>query len=895
MNTTEQVLRNRFIKNLGQLDQPNIRFYGAIQGGHIWFSDNNIQLWLDAATDPVKIIFLGAQAVEPNGQDRLRSYTNFILGDRGAFKGVSEYDSVVYKDLWPNVSLIYRSTPEGPKYEFEINPGGNPEDIRLRYVGQDVLEVGTKSLIIQLDDMTIFDDGLFAFQENDEVPVSFELLSPDTIGFHVGEYNRELQLVIDPFIYSTFIGGSDSDVCRSVAVDRHGNAYVTGWTSSINFPLLDPFDSSLNSGDCFVLKLAPNGTTILYSTYIGGSAMDAGSSISVDSMGNVYVAGETFSPDFPVVSSYANSSGGEYDLFVLKLNPEGSSLIFSTYIGGEFDEGTPKLAIDDAGYVYVAASTESLDFPTVNAFNSNYTFHHDTILLKLNSTGNELLYSTYLGGQEIEFLETIALDDKGWIYVAGSTGSPNFPLVNPLIDTLEGFRSGYLSVFDTSLNATDTLVYSTYIGGSDFDYVKSLAIESTGLVVMTGGTFSPDMPVSGSLYDEYNGNGDGYVLRLNITENSVPYCTYIGGTGDDRSMALAIDASGSIFLAGITASTDFPTKGVEISSKQGQSTDIFVLRINAVGNDLLYSTLVGSPFVDWVDSVALGDASSVYVAGHTESSQFPTANGRFTEYRGGPYDGVLFKLPDLHDADEDGLSDLDEEHFGTDKYDNDSDDDLLLDGFEVEIGTNPMNHDSDSDQLDDYQEVILLGTNPLSPDSEGDEMPDGWEVQHGLNPLVNDSLGDMDLDGLLNLEEYLNGTDPVDSDSDNDAMPDGWEVENGLDPLNASDAQYDSDNDGLSNFQEYEHGTDPESIDSDFDSFPDGWEVHNGFDPLDNFVPINELLLYNSGFVLLAFGAIIAIGVVYFAHGRYLQALEEQRKRELERETQEAMDDLAAN
>ena len=302
-------------------------------------------------------------------------------------------------------------------------------------------------------------------------------------------------------VYSTFLGGSGGDDASGIALDSAGNAYVTGGTDSANFPTTaSAFQRTKGAGqseDVFVTKINPQGSALVYSTYLGSSQPEGGFGIAVDGSGSTYVTGITLSPTFPTTPGafQATYAGGEGDAFVTKLNPEGSALAYSTFLGGTSVDLGFRIAVDSSGNAFLTGVTVSTNFPTANPLQSASAGRDDTFVTKLNSSGTALLYSTYLGGGNEDAGFDIAIDALGNAYVTGTTTSTNFPLSNPL----QSARSGNRDAFVAKLSPNgSTFVYSTYLGGKDLDYGSAIALDRDGNAHITGRTFSPDFPTSAS-------------------------------------------------------------------------------------------------------------------------------------------------------------------------------------------------------------------------------------------------------------------------------------------------------------------------------------------------------------------------------------------------------------
>ncbi|TWU53164.1 Beta-propeller repeat protein [Candidatus Brocadiaceae bacterium B188] len=389
--------------------------------------------------------------------------------------------------------------------------------------------------------------------------------------------------------YSTYLGGSSSDVGESIAVDSDGNAYITGDTKSSNFPTKNAMYDIFNRGfyeihtviiDAFVTKLDASGASLSYSTYLGGSDLDEGNSIAVDSDGNAYVTGWTYSTDFPTENSMYGTNAGDGDAFVTKIDALGTSLLYSTYLGGSHDDGGSGIAVDSDGNAYVTGQTYSTDFPTANAMNGSLNGSSDVFVTKLDALGASLSYSTYLGGSDWDDGNSIAVDSDGNAYVTGTTKSSDFPTANAIDGS---FNGGDYDVFVTKLAASGaSLSYSTYLGGSDWDEGNSIAVDSAGNAYVTGWTKSSDFPTKNAMYGTHNGGSDDvFVTKIAASGASLSFSTYLGGSGWDEGYSIAVDSAGNAYVTGYTESSDFPTKNAMYGTHNGGSDDVFVTKIGA--------------------------------------------------------------------------------------------------------------------------------------------------------------------------------------------------------------------------------------------------------------------------------------------------------------------------
>ena len=402
-----------------------------------------------------------------------------------------------------------------------------------------------------------------------------------------------------------------------------------------------------NVSDVFVTKLNATGTALVYSTFIGGSDFDWGRRIAIDASGNAYITGQTKSSNFPttagafsrnlhIPANCPRCAVDNYDAFVAKLNATGSALVYSTYLGGTDIDDAHGIAVDGAGSAYVIGETVSLDFPTTaGAFSRTSRGSYDVFVTKLNATGSALAYSTYLGGTQVDNGERIAVDAAGNAYAMGFTSSIDFPVTPGAFDTT---ANGGFDVFVAKINpAGSSLVYSTYIGGQGFDSGGGLAVDSAGNAYVSGGTASLDFPTTPGAFDTLPDGNDAFVTKLNPAGSALVFSTVLGGTVSDGASAVAVDGAGNVWLTGTTSSADFPlTAGAADSSFNGMA-DVFVSEFNSNASTLVYSTYLGGTQSDIGNDLALDSNGNVYVTGHTYSMDFPATLGAFdTVFNGDP-------------------------------------------------------------------------------------------------------------------------------------------------------------------------------------------------------------------------------------------------------------------
>ncbi len=430
-------------------------------------------------------------------------------------------------------------------------------------------------------------------------------------------------------IYSTFIGGIGVGSSNSIVIDISGNVYLTGNTNLSNFPTTSGgFDTTYNSGgDVFVTKLNATGSSLIYSTFIGGSSLDLGDSIALDTSGNVYLTGNTNSSTFPTTAgAFDTTYNGGGDVFVTKLNVNGSALLYSTFIGGSSSDSGDSIALDTSGNVYLTGSTASSTFPTTaGAFDTTYNGgSSDVFVTKLNTTGSALVYSSFIGGAVDEYGLSIVVDTSGDVYLTGSTESPTFPTTTGAFDTT--YNGGTSDVFVTKLNTTGSaLVYSTFIGGTTLETSNSIVVDLSGNVFLAGATFSSDYPTITPAFDTtHNGSSDVFVTKLNTTGSDLLYSTFIGGTGSDQSRAIVVDPSGNIYLTGFTTSTDYSTTAEVFQPQHNGSTDAFISKlgdfsisgrsVDTSGNPLANTAIA---FSNDCDEFMLSDSQGYFYLGDT--------------------------------------------------------------------------------------------------------------------------------------------------------------------------------------------------------------------------------------------------------------------------------------
>jgi Beta-propeller repeat len=575
----------RFEENAGQAG-AEVKFLARGGGYNLFLTQSEAVLRLprlrsrsDAdAQSVVRMKLIGADpAPRMEGLDRLPGRSNYLIGrDESRWRrNVASFAKVRYRSVYPGIDLIYYGNQRQLEYDFVVAPGADHQMIRLGFDGADQIEIDAQGdLVLQTDNGEVRQRKPLAYQEADgvrqEIASHYVLKGNREVGFELGEYDRTRPLVIDPVLaYYTYLGGSFTEFTGSIAVDGAGNAYVAGITFSSDFPTADPLQPNPggdnDQGDVFVTKLNREGTALVYSTYLGGSDHDDGSSIAVDEDGNAYVTGRTQSTDFPTKNA---------------LQPDLAR-------GGFF--------VDE-----------------------------DTFVTKLNADGSGFVYSTYLGGGTGQDLGVdLAIDNERNVYLAGITTSSDFPTVNPL----QPAHAGSIDVFAAKLRADGSaLVYSTYLGGGFHEDLYGIAVDGFGNAYLAGWTISNDFPTANPLKPSLaDGDLDAFVTKISADGSALVYSTYLGGDDQDRVSDIYVDAFGNTYVTGITFSTNFP-KVNPLQPVLSGLNDAFVTKINPNGSAICYSTYLGGTGVEEGSGIAIDSRNNIYVSGWTRSPDFPTVD-----------------------------------------------------------------------------------------------------------------------------------------------------------------------------------------------------------------------------------------------------------------------------
>jgi Beta-propeller repeat len=672
-----------FETNAGQAD-PTVKFLSRGEGYALFLTGDSAVLALkkgspDKHMGPANrrrqisaaVLRMNLAGANPrasvSGLDELPGKSNYFVGnDPSKWRtGVANYARVRYQKIYPGIDVIYYGNQRELEYDFVVKPGADPRAIALRFSGADEAAIDSLgNLVLNTKDGNAIFHKPVIYQakggNRQEVAGSFDLGRGPSGGvqevrFRLGDYDRSRELVIDPTLsYSSYLGGTQDDFGNAIALDASGNAYITGQTLSTNFPTLSSYQTACSScstfsePDVFVSKVNSSGSALLFSTYIGGNYQDSGNGIAVDANEYVFVAGTTSSSDFPVLNAFQSTSGGPTtpgvpgDAFVLKLNPSGSSLAFSSYLGGSAEDDAYGIAVDKAGEAYVVGHTESTNFPLEDAYQTQNNGSFDVFVTKVAGSGSSLVYSTYLGGAAEDDGYAIAVDSSENAYITGQTLSNNFPTAAAYQAAYGGTADAFVSKLSFS-GSKLTLAYSTYLGGSSTDQGFGIALDSSNNAYITGLTSSTNFPTANPYQGSFQGgSSDAFLSKLSSNGTTLTYSTYLGGSSTDSGRGVAVDSTGHAHVVGYTSSSNFPTAN-PVQSTYAGNQDGFLSRVSPTGCGLIFSTYLGGKSTDIANGVAADSSGDSYVTGSTLSNDFPTEKP-FQAITGGNNDAFIVKV-----------------------------------------------------------------------------------------------------------------------------------------------------------------------------------------------------------------------------------------------------------
>ena len=651
-----------FEANAGQA-APNVSFIARGAGYTLLLTRRAPVLTLTRRGGVVQRLRLGMAGSSP--AMRLRSSgprtgsVNYLVGaDRSRWRRrIPTYGVTRYVGAYPGIDVAFRGTSRRLEFDFEVAPGADPRRIALAPRGQRRLRIDASGALVL---------GVRGGQVREQPPRSRQLVdgrvvpvasrfvrrANGTIGIALGAYDHSRPLTIDPVLtYGTYLGGTSFDLGNGVAVDASGAAYVTGTTASSNFPATAGAFQTTFAGnqDAFVTKVAPDGHSFVYSTYLGGNGIDVGNDVAVDSGGAAFVTGSTTSPDLPTTAGAFQTvyGGGTSDGFAARLSPSGAGLTWSSYLGGSATDQGSGIALGPSGSAVVAGLTSSATFPTTaGAAQTTYGGgSSDGFVSEMGPTGSALVWSTLLGGAAADSASRVAVDASGAAYVTGRTQSSGFPVT---AGAVQGALRGSMDAFATKVAPTGgSFAWSTLLGGSSTDSGEAIAVDGDGAAYVTGTTASSDFPVTaGAAQTAYGGGAnDGYVAKIAPGGGSLGFASLLGGNAGDLGRSIAVDAAHEPFVAGQTASANFPTTADAVQTTYpGGTNTAYLARFSPAGNERTFSTFLGGSAGSAALGLALDGTGAAYLTGSTNSADQPVSAGAAQGASGGSTDAFVAKL-----------------------------------------------------------------------------------------------------------------------------------------------------------------------------------------------------------------------------------------------------------
>ena len=621
----------------------------------------------------LRMRFAGANhASQIETGDELPGRSNYFVGkDPARWRtNIPNYANVRYRGIYPGIDAVYYGRQRELEYDFVVAPGADPETIRLDFAGADDLRLDESgNLLLRVGTGEIIQRAPVIYQEENgerqSINGRFAFTDEHQVGFDIGAYDPTKPLVIDPILsYSTYLGGNRIELGEGIAADSEGNVYVCGVTKSFDFP----GRTTTGAAAAFVTKLSAGGDTILYSTILDGAEFlgadnDLAQEIALDTDGNAYVTGFTHSNDFPVTPGAFQTSlkkdghllDSARDAFVTKLDAAGI-IVYSTYLGGHSQEIASGIAVDSDGRAYIVGDTNSgAGFPLKNEFQGNAIFGgQDAFLTVFTADGSELVYCTRFRGGSFESARGIAVDSAGHAYVVGTANGKNLPTrgedgAAPFQPEKAGGLDGFVAKFNPDQAGDDSLIYATYLGGSNKDVAIGIAVDSSGRAYITGTSSSPDFPLSAatgaSILDPTQVDQEAFVAELNASGTALVFSTFLGGSADDDGFGIALDSSHNIYITGQTDSSNFPLAQA-FQSVSGGAFDAFVTKIAAGGTQILYSTYIGGSGDDQALDITVDRFANSYITGETRSTNFPTTTQALRPRPIGLPDAFIAKIND---------------------------------------------------------------------------------------------------------------------------------------------------------------------------------------------------------------------------------------------------------
>jgi hypothetical protein len=650
-----------FVQNHGQWSDKTVDYALQSTAANVLMTDHGpVFQVFDQSTSGSKsgeeffADFDGANTVTPTGQDRSSAEFNYYL-DGKSITSVPGFEKIAYTGLYDGINLVAAGKQNSLKYEFDVAAGADASQVKVSYSGITGLSIDHLGrLHIQTKDGDLIDNAPFVYQtingKQVQVQASFKLLDNDTYTFQLGKYDTSKALVIDPsLVWSAFLGGSDSDTGNGIAADSTGNSYVTGETSSADFPTTNGFDTIIQDTDAFVSKLDANGN-LIWSTYLGGSGEDFGNAIALDANNNPYVTGETTSADFPTTGGFDKTISGFADAFVTKITSAGV-LSWSSYLGGAGTDTGGGIGVDRSGVVYVDGSTSSNDFPRVSAFDTVLGGSEDGFVTAINPNVT-IKWSSFLGGNDFDTINGLSVNASGVVGVAGTTESASGLATTGAVDTTLG---GFQDAFAASINASaGSLTWASYIGGAGLDSGSGVAVDASGNVDVVGTTSSADFPLQPAANSTHGAFSEAFVTSVKADGTALLFSSYLGvgsatlpagQTGGNTSgLGIALDAAGNMYIVGSTAAHNgLPQIGNGFDSVYGGGADDGFVTFITAADAIQWTSYLGGSDIDEALAVATSLSGDAFVTGFTQSSDFPALNSFDTTFNGDS-DGFVARI-----------------------------------------------------------------------------------------------------------------------------------------------------------------------------------------------------------------------------------------------------------
>jgi hypothetical protein len=657
----------RFEANRGQLDPSAL--YGAHASGYrILLGKSGPSIRLGSHRVGMTLLH-GNAAPRVEALDPMPTRTDYLIGSRSQWHtGIQSFARVRYSAVYPGIDVVYYGNQRQLEYDFVLAPGADPSVIRMQFSGADRLRLNAAGdLVVSAAGSEIVERRPVVYQRDSsaagrhEVATRYVLLGRHTAGFRVADYDRSSELVIDPVLaYCTYMGGTGTDQINAVKY-VNGKLYFVGQTDTSQQPPTDGAWANnlqgLGNVTVGIVDTTQYNYPVIYFAYIGGQNVDIPLGMDVDRQGVVYVTGTTTSTNFPLTPNafQTTGAGANTSAFVMKVDPSqygGNSLVFSSFLSGTTgtDVGNG-IAVGPDGMMYVIGTARSTDFPvTANAYQQVLWGTQDAFLCQIDPNAGALNYSTYLGGEDEDDGRGILVDSNSLVYFTVSTLSQQFPMAGAQVQGLPvGASDVIFGVMNMSLTGTDSLLYSTYYGGTGNEEVRGIAFDAKGHVAITGYTLSEDLPVTSTAVQTYNGgNGDAFVAVFDWTRpytGGLLYSSYLGGSRGEVGYGVAADPANNLYVAGYTLSQDLPVTGNPIPQVNwGGGTDLFLAKINtsqAGMAGLQYSTYFGATNTYVPTGVAVGPDGTAYAVGYGGIG-LPTSSLSYQGgYAGGISDGFL--------------------------------------------------------------------------------------------------------------------------------------------------------------------------------------------------------------------------------------------------------------